>query len=122
MPETPSPFLTPEALGEIRAATDWPGLLAALGIRCDLRRSKPGELWAHSPFSEDREASFHVTDKGWYCFATDQGGGALELVQQHRAAQLLCGGALAAGERPQQLCGPAAVGSGRAGGRGQAGQ
>ena len=82
MPETPSPFLTPEALGEIRAATDWPGLLPALGIRCDLRRSKPGELWAHSPFSKDREASFHVTDKGWYCFATDQGGGALELVQQ----------------------------------------
>jgi DNA primase len=82
MRETPPPFLTADDLQEIRRQTDWPGLLQALGIRLDPRRSKPGDLWAHSPFSEDRKASFHVTDKGWYCFSTAQGGGALELVQQ----------------------------------------
>ena len=84
MRETPPPFLTADDLAEIRRHTDWPALLTALGIVPDPRRSKEGDLWAHSPFAEDRQASFHVTEKGWYCFSSGQGGGALELVQQLR--------------------------------------
>lgn len=82
MSETPAPFLTADDLADIRKQTDWPALLAALGIAPDPRRSKPGDLWAHSPFAEDRQASFHVTAKGWYCFSSGRGGGALELVQE----------------------------------------
>lgn len=82
MSETAAPFLTADDLAEIRRQTDWPALLTALGIRIDPRRSKEGDLWAHSPFADDRTASFHVTDKGWYCFSSGQGGGALELVQE----------------------------------------
>lgn len=81
MAEKPPVFLHPEALSEIRRQTDWPQLLAALGIECDAARSKPGDTWAHSPFAEDRTASFHVSDNGWYCFSQGTGGGVLELVR-----------------------------------------
>ena len=84
MPETPPLFLTADDLPEIRRNTDWPRLLEALALILDTRRCKIGDWWAHSPFAEDRQASFHITEKGWYCFSTGQGGGALELVQQLR--------------------------------------
>ena len=59
------------------------GCFEALG----LQRTKGGnedDWWAHSPFSEDKTASFHISDKGWYCHSTKQGGGVIELVQAIR--------------------------------------
>jgi hypothetical protein len=85
MRETARVFLDAEALTEVRRNTDWAALLAALGIAVDPRRSKADDIWAHSPFTEDRRASFHVTPKGWYCFSIGEGGGALELVQRLRS-------------------------------------
>jgi hypothetical protein len=61
MRETARVFLDAEALTEVRRNTDWAALLAALGIAVDPRRSKADDIWAHSPFAEDRRASFHVT-------------------------------------------------------------
>ena len=68
-------------VSEIRRNADWRRVFDALGLVRDERRSKVDDWWASSPFAEDRQASFHVTDKGWYCFSSGQGGGALELVQ-----------------------------------------
>ena len=81
MPETIPPFIDDATLSEIRAHTDWRGLFTALGIARDERRSRVDDWWGRSPLSEDRTASFHMSDKGWYCFSTGQGGGVIELVQ-----------------------------------------
>lgn len=84
VPENPerSDWLSEEDLAELRARADWRQVFAALGLNRAPRRGNAGDWWARSPFAEDRQPSFHMNDKGWYCFATQQGGGVLELVEQ----------------------------------------
>jgi Toprim domain len=72
-----------ERLREIRQNTDWRALFGALGIQKDEQKSREHDWWGKSPFSPDeRTASFHINDDGWYCFSTNQGGGPIELVQR----------------------------------------
>lgn len=74
--------LTLEQLGEIRRNTNWRLLFTALGLQRDEHKSRPDDGWARSPFKPDeRTASFHMTDAGWFCFSTGRGGGAVELDQ-----------------------------------------
>jgi hypothetical protein len=83
MPSTPR--LTAEHLSTIRQHTDWRQLFTALGIQKDPQKSNDHDWWGKSPFHpEERTASFHINDKGWYCHSTGQGGGAIELVQRLR--------------------------------------
>lgn len=67
---------------EIRQNIDWRDLFPALNIVRDETRSRADDWWARSPFSEDQRPSFHVSEKGWYCQSTKQGGGPLELIQR----------------------------------------
>lgn len=77
------PHLTPAELDEIRRTTNWRLLFAALGLQRDEHKSKPDDWWARSPFKpEERTASFHINDAGWFCFSTGHGGGVIELVQR----------------------------------------
>ncbi len=78
--QTPN-FITNEMLREIRNRADWRRLFEVLGLE-QARGSKENDWWASSPFSEDRTASFHINDRGWYCHSTHQGGGVVELVQR----------------------------------------
>ena len=71
-----------QQLREIRQNTDWRTLFLRLQLTKDETRSRTNDWWASSPFSEDKTASFHLNDDGWYCHATQQGGGPLELVQE----------------------------------------
>ena len=75
--------LTATDLTSIRQHTNWRRLFNALQIEKDQRKSRDDDWWGKSPFKPDeRTASFHINDRGWYCHATGQGGGALELVQR----------------------------------------
>lgn len=74
-------FLTNDALREIRNRTDWRALFVVLGIEKDERRSKDHDWWGCSPLAEERTPSFHMNDRGWHCFSTNEGGGPIELVQ-----------------------------------------
>ncbi len=79
----PTPRLTSEHLTSIRQNAQWHQLFEALQIEKDQRKSRDDDWWGKSPFKPDeRTASFHINDRGWYCHATGQGGGALELVQR----------------------------------------
>lgn len=78
-----SPCLVAENLTQIRQNTNWRQLFAALRISKDPKKSKDHDWWAKSPFRPDeRTASFHMNARGWYCHATGQGGGPIELVQR----------------------------------------
>lgn len=78
-----SPRLIAEHLTEIRQNTDWRQLFEALQLTKDPKKSKDHDWWAKSPFLPDeRTASFHMNARGWYCHATGQGGGPIELVQR----------------------------------------
>jgi hypothetical protein len=74
-------FLSPAMLSEIRERADWRRVFEALWLE-QAKGSKPDDWWASSPFSEDIHPSFHMSDKGWYCHSTGQGGGVIELVQK----------------------------------------
>ena len=78
--------LTSDHLTQIRQNTDWRQLFEALQIEKDTNKSRDHDWWGKSPFKTDeRTASFHINDRGWYCHATGHGGGVLELVQRvHR--------------------------------------
>ena len=84
-------FLTNDALRDIRNRTDWRALFVALGIPKDDRRSKEDDWWGLSPLADERSASFHMNDRGWYCFSTNESGGPVELVQavMHRRGEVL---------------------------------
>jgi hypothetical protein len=72
-----------ERLHEIRQNTDWRALFGVLKIEKDSRKSRENDWWGKSPFArEERTASFHINNDGWYCFSTNQGGGPIELVQR----------------------------------------
>jgi hypothetical protein len=80
MREVPK-FVNPEMLREIRDHADWRRVFEALGLQ-RTRGGNENDWWAHSPFSEDRHPSFHIGERGWYCWSTGQGGGVIELVQK----------------------------------------
>ncbi len=79
----PTKRLSAEQLTAIRQSSDWRRLFDALQIEKDTKKSRDDDWWGKSPFKPDeRTASFHINDRGWYCHSTSQGGGALELVQR----------------------------------------
>lgn len=78
-----SPRLIAEHLTQIRQNTNWRQLFEALQLARDPKKSKDHDWWSKSPFRPDeRTASFHMNARGWYCHATGQGGGPIELVQR----------------------------------------
>jgi len=78
-----SPHLIAENLTQIRQNSNWRQLFDALQLSRDPKKSKDHDWWAKSPFRPDeRTASFHMNARGWYCHATGQGGGPIELVQR----------------------------------------
>lgn len=80
---TSSPRLIAEHLTQIRQNTNWRQLFEALRLPKDPKKSKDHDWWSKSPFRPDeRTASFHMNARGWYCHATGQGGGPIELVQR----------------------------------------
>ena len=81
--ETSSTLFTADNLTSIRETADWRRLFEALRIERDQNKSRGDDWWGKSPFKPDeRTASFHINDHGWYCHSTGQGGGVLELVQR----------------------------------------
>ncbi|MBV1864911.1 MAG: toprim domain-containing protein [Rhodobacteraceae bacterium] len=75
--------LTPEHLDEIRASVDWQAMFGGLGLRKAEGKSKPNDLWAFSPFHEEKTPSFHMGPGGlWFDFSIGEGGGAIELIQR----------------------------------------
>ena len=75
-------FINNGMLKEIRDHTDWRALFAYLGLTRD-RKSTESDWWAVSPLNpEEKHASFHINDKGWTCFSTDESGYVIELVQK----------------------------------------
>lgn len=87
------PFLDNEALSQIRRTADWRKLFQVLNLEKNEKKSKTNDWWAKSPFKPtERTASFHISDKGFKCFSSNEGGGVIELVQkvfQYRAGQVL---------------------------------
>ena len=78
-----SPRLSNEQLTSIRQNTQWRDLFSALQIEKDPKKSKETDWWGKSPFRpQENTASFHINARGWYCHATSQGGGPIELVQR----------------------------------------
>lgn len=74
--------LSSDDLTQIRQNADWRSLFSTLGIQSDPKKSKPDDWWGKSPFKPDeRTASFHINDQGWFCHSSGQGGGVIELVQ-----------------------------------------
>jgi len=69
-------------LRTIRDSTDWQKLFLALGLVADPKKSKPNEWWCLSPFTDEKTASFHISEKGWYCWSSKKGGGPLEAIQK----------------------------------------
>ncbi len=80
-------FINADQLREIRENTDWRRLFQALRLQKDPKQGNDNDWWASSPLAEDGTASFHINDKGWFCFSTHQGGGVVELVQAAEAAR-----------------------------------
>lgn len=78
---TNKPHLNNEKLKSVRDNADWKRLFEALGLKRDEKKSTPDDWWAVSPFSNEKEPSFHINDKGFYCFSTKESGGVIELVQ-----------------------------------------
>ena len=70
------PHLDNDKLHEIRNNTDWRKLFLELGLERDDKKSKSDDWWARSPFSKEKEASFHINEKGFYCFSSKEKGGA----------------------------------------------
>jgi len=80
---TSAPRFDATHLTSIRQNANWRDLFAVLGIVQDSAKSKDWDWWGKSPFrSDERTASFHMNARGWYCHATGQGGGPIELVQR----------------------------------------
>lgn len=77
------PHINNEQLREIRNHADWRKLFAALRLTKDVKKSTDSDWWALSPFTNETEASFHINDKGFFCFSTKEQGGAVELVQAY---------------------------------------
>jgi hypothetical protein len=75
-------YITSEVLRTIRDNTNWKLLFQFLDLEKDEKKSKPDDWWAKSPFKDEKTASFHINDKGFFCFATQESGGVIELVQK----------------------------------------
>ena len=86
------PHLNNDKLREVRSNADWRKLFDALGLKRDPHKSSADDWWAKSPFTDERDPSFHINDKGFYCFSTQESGGVIELVQayfRHRTGEAL---------------------------------
>lgn len=92
MKSQPSKYLSPAELTLIRESVNVRRLIAALGLRV-AKETPAGEVWVHSPFSTDKTASMHIQSDGkWYCHATGQGGGVIELYQAMRGGDCYAAG------------------------------
>ena len=81
MKKSPKDYISPEELTRIRESVNPRLLVTALGLRV-AKESPSGELWVHSPFAADKTASMHLQPDGrWFCHASNQGGGVIELYQ-----------------------------------------
>ena len=81
MIKTERKFISPEELTRIRESVSVHRLVDRLGLRI-AKETPNGEIWVHSPFSTDKNASMHIQPDGkWFCHATSQGGGVIELYQ-----------------------------------------
>lgn len=77
------------ALSQVRDNCNWQSLFFSLGLVREKSRRQgsqkandQNDWWAISPLNpNEKDPSFHITPKGWYCFSTQQGGGVLELVK-----------------------------------------
>lgn len=76
-------FINNDQLREIRRNTDWKKLFEVLGLQKDEKKSTIEDWWALSPFTEEENSSFHINDKGFYCFSSNEKGGPIELVQAY---------------------------------------
>jgi hypothetical protein len=76
------PFINNKRLRRIRKNTDWRKVAAELQLELDKDRSNPDDLWANSPFADEKTASLHINNKGFYCHASKEKGGPIELVQK----------------------------------------
>lgn len=81
MPERPKRFIDKDSLQVIRNSTDWREVFQTLGFERS-KKSTENDWWALSPFTQEKTASFHINEKGWYCHSSGQGGGIIELVQK----------------------------------------
>ncbi|MCB1037816.1 MAG: hypothetical protein KDD47_28540, partial [Acidobacteria bacterium] len=82
----PSFRLSSDQLTSVRQNTQWRDLFSALQIEKEPKKSKDTDWWGKSPFRpQENTASFHMNSRGWYCHATGQGGGPIELVQRLHA-------------------------------------
>ncbi len=75
-------FLDDDALSEIRRTADWRKLFQMLNLEKDEKKSKQNDWWARSPLTAEKTASFHMNERGWFCFSSNEGGGVIELVQK----------------------------------------
>ena len=85
-------YLSPDDLSRIRNSVNIRLLISALGLRV-AKESPSGEIWVHSPFTADKHASMHIQPDGrWYCQASNQGGGVIELYQAMRGGDCFAAG------------------------------
>lgn len=74
--------LTNDELIQISRNADWQSGFVELGIKKDETKSKINDWWGWSPFNpNEKTASFHLNEKGYYCFSTQKGGNFVELVK-----------------------------------------
>ncbi len=79
------PYLAPAHLNHIRANIDWQAMFDGLSLKKSVKKSKPNDWWAFSPFHKEKTPSFHMGAGGiWHDFSIGEGGGAIELVQKLR--------------------------------------
>ena len=83
------PFIPRSTLAEVNdhiaRGDTWKQLWHWLGLPdpAQATNSRANDWWAISPFQPgERTPSFHMNAKGWYCFATGQGGSFLNLVAE----------------------------------------
>jgi DNA primase len=75
-------YMDKDELNEIRANSDWRRLFQELELERDEKKSRVDDWWARSPLTMEDTASFHINDKGWFCFSSHEGGGVIDLVQK----------------------------------------
>lgn len=75
-------YMDKDELNEIRANSDWRRLFQELGLERDEKKSRVDDWWTRSPLTMEETASFHINDKGWFCFSSHEGGGVIDLVQK----------------------------------------
>ena len=75
-------YLDKQSLAKVGENADWRQVFQALGLEKSETKSKEDDWWALSPFAEENTPSFHLNDRGFYCFSTGKNGGLVELVKE----------------------------------------